>query len=112
MSEQGETIRKNITYDTVEDKEIHEWLESLPPRTHSLYIRKALKEYITNDRPIEYISEVNKRLDLIEEKLKIKYEDHSSVKKNKKDETNESESKENKNDNFVNADDMLKNLGK
>jgi len=115
-NEQGETIRKNITYDTVDDKEIHEWLESLPPRTHSLYIRKALKEYITNEKPTNEnkdINQVYERLDVIEEKLRLNYgESEVDIdEKNQVDKPTESE-KDTSDDNYVNADHMIKDLGK
>src|SRR5699024_6220047 len=115
-NEQGKTIRKNITYDTVEDKEIHEWLESLPPRTHSLYIRKALKEYITSEKPTKGnkdINQVYERLDVIEEKLRLNYvtyEVEIDI-KNQVVKSTETE-KDTRDDNYVIADHMIKDLGK
>ena len=109
MSEKGETIRKNITYDTVEDKEIHEWFESLPPRTHSVYIRRVLKEHINSENsPEPNMNEVFKRLDKIEEQLRS---GEVTVNKNTDNQTSESENETNDN-NYVNADHMIKDLGK
>lgn len=42
------TIRRNWTYDDVEDADIHEFLESLPPRQASKYIRIALRMLMQN----------------------------------------------------------------
>lgn len=109
MSEQGETIRKNITYDTVEDKEIHEWFESLPPRTHSLYIRKALKEHISGKTNTS-MNQFSERLDRIEEILKTG--DITDYKNADEQKNKDLKSEEETNNNYVDADHVLKDLGK
>lgn len=40
------TIRRIFSYDDLEDKDIHEFLESIPPRQRSKYIRMAIKFYM------------------------------------------------------------------
>lgn len=42
------TIRRNWTYDDVEDADVHEFLESLPQRQVSKYIRIALRMLMQN----------------------------------------------------------------
>jgi len=42
------TIRKIISYDDIEDKDIKDWLNSLPVRQQSKYIRVAIRHYISN----------------------------------------------------------------
>lgn len=40
------TIRKIISYDDLEDKDIKDWIDSLPPREQSKYIRLAIRTYL------------------------------------------------------------------
>ena len=40
------TIRRIFSYDSLEDKDIHEFLERIPPRQRSKHIRMAIKLYM------------------------------------------------------------------
>ena len=39
-------VRKIFIYDKEEDHDIQEWIESLPSRSHSEFIRKAIRTMI------------------------------------------------------------------
>jgi len=105
MSNKGETIRKNLTYHTEHDRDIHEWLKELPPRSQSEFIRKAIKKYI-KDSSIGN-NDLEERVNQLEEitrKILLLLEDEKSsgaVTKTK-----------NENSDFINATEILKNLGK
>ena len=98
------TIRKIFTYDNLEDKDIHDWLESLPQRQQSKYIRMGLRTYLNYLREQENSNEpiaIAKR--------------ESSVQTYKKSELDDEQSKEDENgkDEYVNLDQkIIDNLGK
>lgn len=44
------TIRRIFSYDDWEDKDIHEFLESIPQRHRSKQIRMAIRNYISKNK--------------------------------------------------------------
>lgn len=51
------TTRKHFTYDTIEDEDIHEWMESLPKRGQSKFIRVAIREYLKTEKSKQHRTE-------------------------------------------------------
>lgn len=115
MENKANTVRKNFTYNKLTDPEIEEWFERLPNKGHSAYMRKAIKNYIRKEEENsleEDIKEINKKLTKIEQmisalhdggKVQIEEEDESS------DNNNSTDGPE---DEFLDAKNILKNLGK
>jgi len=110
VSDKGKTIRKNITYNTARDKEIHEWLESLPPKSHSENIRKAIEFYLKhnekdyNSNLVKQVKSLEIRVERLEKKVSSDNKTPESDKNKEKDERY--------NDDYLDAKDILKNLGK
>lgn len=110
MDDKGKTIRKNITYNTARDKEIHEWLESLPPKSHSENIRKAIEFYLKhneNDYNSNLVDQVESLVERVERLEKEFSSDNKTLESNK-----DQEKDERHNDDYLDAKDILKNLGK
>lgn len=110
MDDKGKTIRKNITYNTARDKEIHEWLESLPPKSHSENIRKAIDFYLKHN-------EKDYNINLVEqvESLEIRVKRLEKEAFNKDETTRYEEvkgSNEGSDNDYLDAKNILKNLGK
>lgn len=50
-------IRKGFMYNSEEDKDIHDWLMSLPERHQSKHIRTAIRFYLANQGEIKNTKE-------------------------------------------------------
>lgn len=66
-------IRKNFYYSAIEDSDIQEWFNSLPPKSHSEYIRKAIRHFMEREEfvKLQEQDEYYKRLKLIENELQL-----------------------------------------
>ena len=101
------TVRKIFTYDKLEDKDIHDWLESLPQRQQSKYIRMGLRTYLNYLRDQENSTEplkIGKRKSAIQ-----------TYKNPKEESSKEEQLKVDKNgeDDYINLDqNFLDDLGK
>lgn len=87
------TIRRNWTYDDVEDADVHEFMQSLPPRQVSKYIRIALRMLMENIDEDGNITSPTPRIKQVKTAKKI-------------------QTPEKKDDTFVDIDDDILNLGK
>ncbi len=105
------TIRKIFTYDDLEDKDIHDWLESLPQRQQSKYIRIALRTYLGYLREQE-----NSNEPAVIAKRQSATQTHNSIKQENDQEPNKSKQvNEDKNDEdeYVSLDpSFIDDLGK
>lgn len=111
-------IRKGFIYNTCEDQDIHDWLNNLPARKHSEYIRKAIRHFMHTEQPQppqrirdgnsehyapqEEIETIKQRLSRIEEQLIEQTAPVATITKNEQKEENR----------YINAPDILQNLGR
>lgn len=119
MKIEDEHIRKGFMYNITEDQDIHQWLNGLPARKHSEYIRKAIRhfmhseqqhsvqvvhknnnEYLVSRKEIEVIQQ---RLNAIEAQL---------AKQPSPLEAATTENKRNEENRYISAPDILQNLGR
>lgn len=73
-------IRKGFMYNSDKDKDIHDWLMSLPERHQSKHIRTAIRFYLEHQGEIKHTKEqefLNKLYD-IEQKIEQLKEDYHS----------------------------------
>lgn len=107
---EGNPVRKNIFYNSLHDQDIDEWFESLPRRMHSAKVREAIRFFMENNTQTEdniNTKDLENRIKQLEEPIK---EILAHLKENeKKSQENKDVPTENE---YVNARDMLKNLGK
>lgn len=71
--------RERVTfyYDSIDDSDIHKWIEELPQRGKSTFIKKAIREYIQKDESVslsglegEKLKELEQRVQVLEKHLK------------------------------------------
>lgn len=113
-------VRKVFFYDKEEDSDIQEWIDNLPSRSHSEFIRKAIRTMIEiekNNQPSESVNDLEKRIALLEQEMnevKTYIINNSNVHFSQTlDEGNSHDNREeNKRRNFVDASHIIKNLGK
>lgn len=102
------TKRKIFTYDTIEDKDIDDFFESLPQRQASKYIRIGLRMVINEMNQQKQITST-RSLNQTTQKEETKPEGTSTVKEK---ETGKETNEINKDDDeYMDSDDIL-NLGK
>lgn len=100
------TIRRIFSYDDVEDKVIHDFLESIPQRQRSKHIRMAIRLYINETQGKGY-STSNNPTQQIQPEIN---NERNNMMKNR--DINKSVNEQD-NDNLVSLDDdFLDNLGK
>ncbi len=106
-------VRKVFFYDKEEDSDIQEWIESLPARSQSEYIRKAIRTMIalekSSNAKIEEANKLEERVSHLEKELsEIKTylinNPHGGERNDSPDQGNERK--------FVDASHIIKNLGK
>ena len=119
MNAEADHIRKGFMYNAIEDQDIHEWLNGLPARKHSEYIRKAIRHFMHTEQPQlpqiaqgsgneyyvsqEEIETIKQRLNAIEAQLaKQSSPSGANTEKNKRNEENR----------YISAPDILQNLGR
>ena len=101
-------VRKVFVYNKGKDSDIHSWIESLPQRSHSEFIRKAIRNYINHEQQLSSgnnltnNNDLEKRLSLVENELKdLKENNFKSEVSREKEERK-----------FVDASHIIKDLGK
>lgn len=109
------TIRKGFVYYSERDKDIHEWLDSLPERSQSESIKEAIRYYLNNPQQqndgqsynSEILNNLMNEINNLKERVKT-LEELSLQNSNEK----TSVSNENSNDPYIDATEIIKNLGK
>lgn len=109
------TIRKGFVYYSERDKDIHEWLDSLPERSQSESIKEAIRHYLNN--PNQQYGEQSYNSDVINNLAKEMNDLKERVKNleglsSKNNIGNNSSSYKNDDDPYVDATEIIKNLGK
>src|SRR5699024_4360069 len=101
-------VRKVFVYNKEKDSDIHSWIESLPQRSHSDFIRKAIRNYIASEQQSSSNSSDNfnleERVSSLERELEVIKSGNQNPIINKKDAEKERS--------FIDASEILKNLGK
>jgi len=105
------TEKIQITYDDLEDRDIHLWFESLPQRGQSDYIKRAIRAFIAGDSTVPKTRntppvDVNKKIEPTKQKP---VDINETIKPTKQ----KSEGKEEQLDDYVDLNnDFLDNIGK
>lgn len=115
MMSKEKTIRKGFVYYSERDKDIQEWLDSLPERSQSESIKEAIRYYLNNPHQRnegqgynpELLNNLIKEINGLKERVQT-LEELSLKNSNEK----TSSSNENSNDSYVDATEIIKNLGK
>lgn len=102
--------RVTIYYDRIEDKDIHEWIESLPERSKTTFIQKAIRLYIQQDNssPLannENLEGIFKKIKELEERIEVLESSNANANRN----SNEHQQNDTK---YVDASHIIKDLGK
>lgn len=113
-------VRKIFIYDKEEDHDIQEWIESLPSRSHSEFIRKAIRTMIALEKKFqpkgEDIEKLKERMALLEKEMteiKTYLTTNAKYYSCESEEKNDSHlQKDNNERKFVDASHIIKNLGK
>ncbi|WP_339216670.1 hypothetical protein [Ornithinibacillus sp. FSL M8-0202] len=100
------TLRQLFSYDDMEDADIHKFLSSLPERQKSKYIRMAIRHYMAH---LNQDTESKNSIELSPVKIN-KFSEESSPTINNSEE--ESQSKSLKNNDYVDVDASIFDLGK
>ena len=119
MKTEDEHIRKGFMYNIAEDEDIHYWLNGLPARKHSEYIRKAIRHFMHSEQPQppqiaqsssneHYVSQeemeaIKQRLNAIEAQL---------AKQSALLGATTAENTQNEENRYISAPDILQNLGR
>lgn len=69
-------VRKIFSYDKEEDHDIQEWIDSLPARSHSEFIRKAIRTMIA----LEEKSPKGEDIEKLEEQIVILEKEMNRIK--------------------------------
>lgn len=119
MKTEDEHIRKGFMYNITEDKDIHQWLNGLPARKHSEYIRKAIRHFMHTDQPQppQITQSSNNKYDVSQEEIETIKQRLNTIEAQLANQPSPlegatTENKRNEENRYISAPDILQNLGR
>lgn len=119
MKTEDEHIRKGFMYNITEDEDIHYWLNGLPARKHSEYIRQAIRHFMHSEQQhsVQVVHKSNneylvsrKEIEVIQQRLNAI--EAQLAKQSAPLEATTAENTQNEENRYISAPDILQNLGR